>query len=272
MASLKERNGKYYIQFYRGGKQLRRSLHTDNLQIAKERVRQFESAELRGLHDSLPTRTPIAEVVGSYVAHIRQRKTPKSAQTDIYYLREMFGPICPALAITSRKPSEKARKRPRKKGVDRRLRTITIQAPSFEQITTAHAARVERYKENAPEIRFLTLPQIQERLEALRFNPRLQTMVAVLIYARLRRAGLATDTVHARNGLFDVDHSMSSSISAGPSNDIARRPMPCHGSSICPIRRRMLRVLKLVAPRLESPSSARRMGVATGAPGRARTA
>lgn len=52
------------------------------------------------------------------------------------------------------------------------------------------ASRVARYREQAPQIRFLTLPQIDEQLHALRFRPQLQTMVAVLIYAGLRREEL----------------------------------------------------------------------------------
>lgn len=46
---------------------------------------------------------------------------------------------------------------------------------------------VERYKEPAPKIRFLTLRQIDEQLEALAPYPQLQAMVAMYIYAGLRR-------------------------------------------------------------------------------------
>lgn len=42
------------------------------------------------------------------------------------------------------------------------------------------AAKVRPYKEQAPEIRFLTLAQIDEQLQVLRFKPHLHTMVAVL--------------------------------------------------------------------------------------------
>lgn len=52
------------------------------------------------------------------------------------------------------------------------------------------AAAVERYREHAPEIRFLTLPQIDEQLVALAGWPQIQVMVAVLIYAGLRREEL----------------------------------------------------------------------------------
>ena len=50
--------------------------------------------------------------------------------------------------------------------------------------------KVERYKERAPEIRYLTLAQIDEQLRVLRFKLQLQTMVAILIYAGLRREEL----------------------------------------------------------------------------------
>ena len=116
MASLKKRGDTYYIQFYNGKSQRRVSTGTDSLQIAKEKLRQFESAQLRGDDNPLPTRTPIAQIVGQYVSHIRTIKTAKSAQTDIYYLRDAFGPICDELKVTSRKLSPKAKKRPPKEG------------------------------------------------------------------------------------------------------------------------------------------------------------
>ena len=234
MASLVKRSETYYLQWYVGRKLRRRSLRTDVLQIAKEKLRQFESAQHRGIDDSLPTRTPIADVVNAYVEHVRGVKTPKSAQTDVYYLREAFGAACPALEITSRRVTEASRKRPRKPGQDRRCNPVTLEAACFEAITTADvatfigahtrsrglapktgnryreiivrlfnwameqrgirmpggrnpAASVERYKERAPEIRYLTLPQIDEQLDALKFKPQLQAMVAMYIYAGLRR-------------------------------------------------------------------------------------
>lgn len=49
------------------------------------------------------------------------------------------------------------------------------------------ASKVKPYRDPAPDIRYLTLLQVEEHLHALRFKPRLQTMVAVLIYAGLRR-------------------------------------------------------------------------------------
>jgi integrase len=237
MASLKKRGPVYYIQFYVGTTQRRISTETGSFQIAKEKLRQFESAEAREEGTGLPTKTPIAEVLTAYVAHIRASKTAKSAQTDIYYLRDAFGPICDAVKVTSRILSAKAKKRPPKPGQDRRRKPQVIEAACFEQISTAQvatfisgqvasrglapktanryreiltrlfnwamtqhgvkmpedknpAAKVERYREHAPEIRFLTLAQVSEQLNSLADDLQMQAMVATLIYAGLRREEL----------------------------------------------------------------------------------
>ncbi|MBB6431383.1 tyrosine-type recombinase/integrase [Algisphaera agarilytica] len=237
MASLKKRNGIYYAQLYIGGRQVRRTLKTDSLQIAKAKLREIENTQAQGNGNPLPTRTPIGKVVEQYVEHIRTVKTAKSAQTDVYYLREAFGECCEAVRITSRNPSAKTRKRPVKEGGDRRRRARIIEANHFEAITTADiqqfidshvrsrglapktanryreivcrlfnwsmdqgiirmpgninpATKVERHREHAPQIRYLSLTQIDEQLDALRFKPQMQKMVATLIYAGLRREEL----------------------------------------------------------------------------------
>lgn len=112
MASLIKRSKTYYLQDRLNGRLKRWTLRTDSLQIAKEHLRQYESAKARGMPNPLPTRTPLSDLLTEYVEHIRTIKTPKSAQTDVYYLREAFGPCCEALRITSRNPSAKTRKRP----------------------------------------------------------------------------------------------------------------------------------------------------------------
>ena len=140
MAYLVKRGRVYYIKHYDGGKKSRISTGTGTYQIAKEKLRRFEDAQARGEEYSLPTRTPVAEVITAYVNHIRTVKTAKSAQTDIYYLRDAFGPVCDALKLTSRKLSAKAKKRPPKPGQDRRRKAPLIEADCFEHITTAQIA------------------------------------------------------------------------------------------------------------------------------------
>jgi len=244
----------WYIRDRIGGRPVSVSTQTDSLQLAKAKLREYEARKDRGVANPLPTRTPIAEVVEAYAQHIRAIKTAKSAQTDVYYLREAFGAICPGLEITSRDPAKTTRRRTRKGPHDRRRRERVIEAGCFEEITTGQigdfiaarvrerglapktanryreilcrlfnwainsgrvvmpadrnpVAMVERYRERAPEISYLTLAQIDEQLGALRFKPRLQAAVATLIYAGLRREELLwlrREDVDVRRGVIHV--------------------------------------------------------------------
>lgn len=231
MAGLIKRGSTYYAVYYVAKKQKRVSLETESLQVAKEKLRHLESSLYRGDAHHFPTKTPIGDVVADYVEHMKTRKTAKSVERDISYLREAFGPVCPALALKNAKNSE------RKKGVAGRGEPVCLEATCFEALTTADiatfiaaqvrrkglapktanryreiltrlynwgikqngiklpgdknpAAQVERYREHAPVISFLTLPQIGEQLAALELYPDLKLIVALYIYAGIRREEL----------------------------------------------------------------------------------
>lgn len=69
------------------------------------------------------------------------------------------------------------------------------------------ASKVERYKEKAPKISFLTKEQITEQLNALAGNTQLQTMVALYIYAGVRREEalwLTTDDIDLTAGMIRI--------------------------------------------------------------------
>jgi len=258
MASLERRGRVWWVRYYRGGKRFWKNLTTDSYQIAKEKKRQLETALARNEESPLPTRTPTPDVVGRYVQHVRTVKTAKSAQTDVYYLRESFGPICPALENTSRRASVSPR--PGRNGPSRpeghEPRPHRIEVPYFENITSADVAglidgqvrtrglapktanryreilcrlfnwamkqggvrmpgdrnpvqAVFRYKERAAQIRFLTAVQIDEQLRVLAHNRKLQTLVAIYIFAGLRREEalwLTLDDVNLRAGRHGILH------------------------------------------------------------------
>ncbi len=230
MASLKKRGKTYYAQYYDGDRQVRQCLHTPSLQVAKEKLRKLESRLYRGEDVGGPTKTPTAEILAAYVDHIRMTKTAHSVRSDLWYLSDLFGPICDDLSKTGvasqgRKGVRRSRRKPER---------FRIQSQYIEQVTVGEiseviarrireegiapktgnryreilsrlfswamtqrgvrmpggqnpAAKVERQRESAPEIRFLTKRQIAQQLEALADHPVLQTMVAVYIYAGLRR-------------------------------------------------------------------------------------
>ncbi len=293
MACLKKRNQNYYIQYYVGKKQKRISLNTQSYQIAKEKLRQFESAQFKGHDLPMPTKTPLADILSRYVRHVRTIKTAKSAQNDIYYLRQMFGPICDEIKITSRKPSRKALKRPPKEGQDRRCKLSTIEASYLEDITTADishfisshvrsrglapktanryreiihrfynwamseggvkmpgdknpVAAVGRYREKAPQIRFLTLKQIQEQLDALEEDAQLQVMVAVLIYAGLRREELlwlTHDDISLKSGAYGMIRVQAKEVSGEFWEPKTKR------NRVVPVSSALRRYLDLYTPR-----------------------
>jgi hypothetical protein len=137
VASLILRGSTFYIQHMVSGKARRVSTETESRQIAKEKLRQFESAQARGCESFLPTKTPIAEVLDGYIKRIRSAKSPTAAQSEIYYLRDVFGPVCEGLKVTSRKISAQTKKRPKKPGQDRRRKAPVVTASCFEAVTTA---------------------------------------------------------------------------------------------------------------------------------------
>jgi hypothetical protein len=130
MASILKRGKTFYVQYYVGNRQRRVSLHTTSLQIAKEKVRQIESAQVRGTDIPLPTRTPLVQMVKAYIQQLNTVKTPRNVRRDIHYLRSTFGSICPEMELKNKKISQKGIKRPGKDYVP------PIEVNFFEQITT----------------------------------------------------------------------------------------------------------------------------------------
>ena len=85
MASLKKRGKKYYASYYVNGKEQRKALDTENYQIAKQRLRNLDSAQSRGvLDDTLPTRTKLTDIVSQYAAHIHSTKTRNGIKIDLW--------------------------------------------------------------------------------------------------------------------------------------------------------------------------------------------
>lgn len=221
MASLRKRGKKYYASYYVGGKEHRQALETTSYQVAKERLRNLEASLARGtLDDDLPTKTPLADIVAAYAAHIKNTKTKNSVAVDLWYVRSIFGPVCPLLEPTYKKEERRGRTVLKTRYLED-IRTADIATFVSQKVQddgigpkTANryreilmrlfswaidqrgvrvpggnnpAKKVERYREPASKIRFLTLEQIGQQLDVLEKTPLLQTMVAVYIYAGLRR-------------------------------------------------------------------------------------
>lgn len=228
MASLKKRGKKYYAQYYVNGRQKRVNLETTSLQIAKEKVRQIESAQLRQEDLPLPTKTPLSEILEKYLFQLKARTSERNIQKIASYLRATFGPVCDSLKIKNATIAKKAVKRPSSGKFDL-LEIGNLEQLTKERVSTFLAnlvvhkgisaktvnhyrqimltmcnwamteggvkfpggknpiEAVKRYREVKGDIRYLKRREIDEQLEALAGNPMLQTMVALYIYAGLRR-------------------------------------------------------------------------------------
>ncbi len=246
MAGLIKR-GKFYSATYKiGGKEYRRALRTTSYRVAKERLLQLEQTLLRGEDSAKPTRTPLPQILEDYVLHMEQGRTKNAVRVERWYLRDIFGPVCPALK------QAKKRKSKRRKQADKTFVLMPrIEVAYLEEIGTAYAAefisgrvtrgrlapktanryrevllrlfswamdqrgvrmpgnlnpikKVERRREHAPLIRYLTADEVGHQLKVLEQHPQLQTMAAVYIYAGLRREEalwLTRDDIDLNNGV-----------------------------------------------------------------------
>ena len=135
MAGIYLREKTYYALYYIGGKKHRKSLETDDLRIAKAKLRDIESAIDSGSDTPFPTKTPIPEVLESFIGYMRSYRDAKSVNRDISPLRIMFGEVCPSLRIKNRKIVEKIEEKARAKGKSV-VKVEPIEASCFEAITT----------------------------------------------------------------------------------------------------------------------------------------
>ncbi len=108
MASLRKRGKVYYASYYVNSEERRTSLDTTSCQVVKEWLRNFEGARARNaLDDVLPTKTPVAKIVSEYAAYIKGAKSRNGVKVDFWYLRRIFGPVCPLFSRESGKTPEK---------------------------------------------------------------------------------------------------------------------------------------------------------------------
>ncbi len=115
MASLKRRGktGTYYAQWYdEFGKQVRKSLETTVLQVAKHRLCDLLDDSPR-VAAFTTTRTPITDIVPAYIANIRARLADTTQRSHLWVLGDLFGPICEDLKT----PDGRSRGRAKRKFV-----------------------------------------------------------------------------------------------------------------------------------------------------------
>lgn len=93
MACLYKRGGHYWISYYVNGKQVQRSLNTDNERVARAKKQQAEyELSIGDLH--VPSKLPVPTILEAFCRHLKTTLTFKSYQKDFSRLRVFFSPVC----------------------------------------------------------------------------------------------------------------------------------------------------------------------------------
>lgn len=229
MAGLITRGNVYYAVYYVGKKQKRISLDTSSVQFAKEKLRQLESSLYRGDDNPLPLKPLFPRSLPSTLQTcVRERPPRVSRGTSITFVRPL-SPSALTLSLKGKKRpssypsacieatffeqistadfanfiSTQVRRKALAPKTANRYREVLTRLYNWAMTQNGirmpggknPAAKVESYKERASAISFLTLEQIEAQLAALDGHPKLQVIVAVYIYAGLRREELCWLTV-----------------------------------------------------------------------------
>lgn len=113
MASLIKRGKIYYAKYWVGGKQRWVNLNTRSRPMAMDMLRKLEASLATGEDLPFPTKTPIPEVLSAYIAYMRAAKTKNTVKSELFYLRDIFGPTCPELDVSGQ-PGARKKKNMRK--------------------------------------------------------------------------------------------------------------------------------------------------------------
>ena len=181
----------------------------------------YDNGFTASVNNTPSSRIPISEAIEEFCQHLRDIQTKNSYDSEVSRLRKMFGPLCPSLEYTIRprnreKPlivvdylhelgTSVIRKyfqsqRRSKISASTEVRNRAILHKLFEWAFIHYGFRstedprypnpvdmIKRPALKAPEIRSLENGDIKKQLNALKEQPQLQAMVAVCIYAGLRR-------------------------------------------------------------------------------------
>lgn len=265
MASIYKRNKKWWIEYSIAGKRVQRPLDTENKRVALQQKEKIEAAvRMRLLPE--PTRTLLIPFLESFCTHLKA--TCAGWKTDLSRLRGFFGPCCKPLYCPPRTP-KKYRQEPDTLRLDIRciedVTSLMIAQDLTERVaegdispSTANEYReilmrmfnyaiahfgyicpdqrykhpvegVKRFKTANPEITWLNLKQVDEQLGAVAGDPTIHALVAIYIYAGVRRAEalwLTVDDVNLKDGLLYIREKTVSGLSWKPKTLGSKRGVP----------------------------------------------
>ena len=145
MACVFKRRNQFWISYYINGRQIKKSLHTENERVALAKKRRIEyELALGDLH--VASKLPLPVILEAFCRYMKTIKTYKSYKNDVSRLRTFFGPICDSLKICP--PGAPNRSGSSKPATDKYAK-VHIRAELLEDITSEVinrflAARVEK--------------------------------------------------------------------------------------------------------------------------------
>ncbi len=221
----------WYLKYYLNGRQILRSLKTKNYRIARERAKLLEAGQ-DPPDKQKPTaeRINLSEALEEFCVYLQTIRTTKSYKGEYSRLRTIFGSVCPLLELTIKSRSSPSHTPIKAEYIDEvttdKIRKFLDMRRKKENISPTTLLRdrdilnkffvwaserfsydqnpvkpIPRPVINAPIIRFLEKDEIEKQLQTLKQNPRLHNMVAVCIFAGLRRE----EVVWLTRGDIDLD-------------------------------------------------------------------
>ncbi|TSK05046.1 MAG: tyrosine-type recombinase/integrase [Geobacter sp.] len=134
MAGLYRRGTTYYAMYMLGTKKVRKSLETDDIKVAKAKLRKIEDSLDAGSDTPFPTKTPIPVVLEAFIQHMLSYRDPRSVNRDLSPLRAMFGEVCDSLKVKNNKICCQMERKARAKG--KMGKQLPLDASCFESLTT----------------------------------------------------------------------------------------------------------------------------------------
>jgi integrase len=226
MACLRKKGNKYYVKDVIDGKEKWFRTGTDVYKIAEVHLNDYVNAKKLGTPSPFPTETPLTDMLSAFCKNLKGTSRKTNYTKEISRLRMIFGPTCPELAARGSSDDDAGQDTDLRitvtnlehlttkhvtdlqddLAVERALSGKTLN--NYREIlhrfvnwaTTQKGIRfpggknpidaVAIRKQSTSPISYLGPDQIVQQLEALKDFFVLQAMVALLIFAGLRREEL----------------------------------------------------------------------------------
>ncbi|OQY07990.1 MAG: hypothetical protein B6I25_00510 [Planctomycetales bacterium 4572_13] len=131
MASIYKRGNQFWVSYYVGNTQVKKTLKTTNERIARNKLKKIEY-ELAIGELGVASKLPLTAILEAFCKELKATRTAKSYKNDFSRLRIFFGPICSSLEVGVGGKDPKSGSR--KKGHDR-YAGKHIRAELLEDIT-----------------------------------------------------------------------------------------------------------------------------------------